>query len=113
MSGINLSGPIEGNVPPTPHYPNWRYMCPHCLVFHEMEEQREDFRVACEKCAWEILGVGAPKERDEMPRIVKLELVVDNGMFSGMSDKEILIDFLRRYGIEDLAEGTFYAIEED
>ena len=43
-------------IPPTAHMPNWRYMCPHCFRFWEMEEKCADFRQVCRECLLVFLG---------------------------------------------------------
>ena len=43
-------------IPPTPHAPNWRYMCPHCKQSWEMAERCEDFRQVCSDCILVLLG---------------------------------------------------------
>jgi hypothetical protein len=43
-------------IPPAPHAPNWRYMCPHCRQYWEMAERCEDFRQVCSDCLLVLLG---------------------------------------------------------
>ena len=37
-------------IPPTPHYPNWRYLCPACKEFWETDKRLDDFRLICPSC---------------------------------------------------------------
>ena len=37
-------------IPPTPHYPNWRYLCTDCKEFWETELRLDDFRLICLSC---------------------------------------------------------------
>jgi len=37
-------------IPPTPHYPNWRYLCTDCKEFWETELRLDDFRLICPSC---------------------------------------------------------------
>ncbi len=38
------------DVSPTPHYPNWRYLCLECMRFHEKDYRMADFRMQCDNC---------------------------------------------------------------
>jgi len=43
------------NIPPIPHAPNWRYMCPHCYKCWEMAERCADFRQVCSDCVKQLI----------------------------------------------------------
>tara|TARA_Y100000310_G_scaffold97802_1_gene95444 strand:+ start:2754 stop:2978 length:225 start_codon:yes stop_codon:yes gene_type:complete len=58
----NLKGQILGEpgehpqmIPPTPHYPFWRYLCPLCRKFWEQREKLQDFRQYCEVCQTKVI----------------------------------------------------------
>ena len=51
-----MKGPVEKNIPPFPHAPNWCYMCPHCFKNWEMAERCEDFRIPCSECVRILIG---------------------------------------------------------
>ncbi len=38
------------DVSPSPHYPNWRYLCLECMKFHEKYYRMLDFRMQCDDC---------------------------------------------------------------
>jgi len=37
-------------IPPAPHYPNWRYLCPRCQQFWESPIFRRHFIQECPQC---------------------------------------------------------------
>ena len=42
-------------IPPTPHYPFWRYLCPLCMKFWEQADKLKDFRQYCKECQPRIM----------------------------------------------------------
>ena len=45
------------SLPPTPHYPNWRYLCPHCLVNWEIAEKFSSYLQPCSDCILKMIRV--------------------------------------------------------
>jgi len=42
--------PNRPMIPPDPHYPYFRYLCPTCEKFWEREISAEDFVLECSSC---------------------------------------------------------------
>ena len=42
-------------IPPTPHYPYWRYLCPFCKKNWEMEEKCINGIEPCPECKLQII----------------------------------------------------------
>jgi len=42
-------------IPPTPHYPFWRYLCPRCKKFWEDSIKFPDFRQHCVECEPQVI----------------------------------------------------------
>ena len=44
------------SIPPIPHAPNWRYLCPHCFAFWEQEHKESSYIQVCSKCVLKMIG---------------------------------------------------------
>lgn len=42
-------------IPPAPHYPFWRYLCPNCMKFWEQSSKFPDFRQYCVECNSQVI----------------------------------------------------------